>query len=69
MTNNASADTITLNLYYKPTQLTVSKIVKGYTLDANKAFTFTIQAQAPSEQTQVDPQSKPDRSTSRNQMV
>lgn len=48
VTNNASADTITLNLYYKPTQLTVSKIVKGYTLDANKAFTFTIQAQAPS---------------------
>ncbi len=48
VTNNASADTITLNLYYKPTQLTVSKEVQGYTLDANKAFTFTIQAQAPS---------------------
>ena len=45
--NDSSSDTITLNLYYKPTVLTVSKIVKGYTLD-DKAFTFTIQAQAPS---------------------
>ena len=46
--NDSSSDTITLNLYYKPTVLTVSKKVRGYTLDANKAFTFTIQAQAPS---------------------
>ena len=46
--NDSSSDTITLNLYYKPTVLTVSKTVRGYTLDANKAFTFTIQAQAPS---------------------
>ena len=46
--NDSSSDTITLNLYYKPTVLTVSKTVKGYTLDANKDFTFTIQAQAPS---------------------
>ena len=46
--NDSSSDTITINLYYKPTVLTVSKTVKGYTLDANKAFTFTIQAKAPS---------------------
>lgn len=46
--NDSSSDTITLNLYYKPTVLTVSKTVKGYTLDANKDFTFTIRAQAPS---------------------
>lgn len=46
--NDSSSDTITLNLYYKPTVLTVSKTVKGYTLDANKDFTFTIQAQEPS---------------------
>ena len=46
--NDSSPDTITINLYYKPTVLTVRKTVKGYTLDANKAFTFTIQAQAPS---------------------
>mgnify|MGYP007100372188 FL=1 len=45
--NDSSSDTITLNLYYKPTVLTVSKKVTGYTLDADKAFTFTIQAQAP----------------------
>lgn len=46
--NDSSSDTITLNLYYKPTVLTVSKTVKGYKLDENKAFTFTIQAHAPS---------------------
>lgn len=46
--NDSSSDTIIINLYYKPTVLTVSKTVKGYTLDANKAFTFTIQAKAPS---------------------
>ena len=40
-------DNYVLKVYYKPTVLTVSKIVKGYTLD-DKAFTFTIQAQAPS---------------------
>jgi hypothetical protein len=45
--NDSSSDTITLNLYYKPTVLTVSKTVKGYTLDEDKAFTFTIQAKAP----------------------
>ena len=46
--NDSSSDTITLKLYYKPTVLTVSKTVKGYTLDEDKAFTFTIQARAPS---------------------
>lgn len=45
--NDSSSDTITLNLYYKPTVLTVRKTVKGYTLDADEAFTFTIQAQPP----------------------
>lgn len=45
--NDSSSDTITLNLYYKPTVLTVSKKVTGYTLDEDKAFTFTIQARAP----------------------
>lgn len=42
------SDNYVLKVYYKPTVLTVSKTVKGYTLDANKAFTFTIQAKAPS---------------------
>ena len=42
-------DNYVLKVYYKPTVLTVSKTVTGYTLDANEeAFTFTIQAQAPS---------------------
>ena len=45
--NDSSSDTITLNLYYKPTVLTVRKTVKGYTLDEDEAFTFTIQAQPP----------------------
>ena len=42
------SDNYVLKVYYKPTVLTVSKTVKGYTLDEDKAFTFTIQAQAPS---------------------
>ena len=45
--NDSSSDTITLNLYYKPTVLNISKKVTGYTLDADEAFTFTIQAQPP----------------------
>lgn len=45
---NEISDNYVLKVYYKPTVLTVSKIVKGYTLDEDKAFTFTIQAQAPS---------------------
>ena len=40
-------DNYVLKVYYKPTVLTVSKTVTGYTLDANEAFTFTIQAQPP----------------------
>lgn len=47
VTNDASTDTIELNLYYKPTVLTVSKTVSGYNLEPNKSFTFTIQANAP----------------------
>ena len=46
VTNDASTDTIELNLYYKPTVLTVSKIVSGYNLESDKAFSFTIQANA-----------------------
>lgn len=42
------SDNYVLKVYYKPTVLTVSKTVKGYKLDENKAFTFTIQARAPS---------------------
>ena len=41
------SDNYVLKVYYKPTVLTVSKTVKGYTLEADKAFTFTIQAKAP----------------------
>lgn len=41
-------DNYVLKVYYKPTVLTVSKTVKGYTLDSDEDFTFTIQAQAPS---------------------
>ena len=47
VTNDASTDTIELNLYYKPTVLKVSKIVAGYNLEPDKAFSFTIQAKAP----------------------
>lgn len=46
VTNDASTDTIELNLYYKPTVLTVSKIVSGYNLEPDKAFSFSIQANA-----------------------
>ena len=41
------SDHYVLKVYYKPTVLTVRKTVKGYTLDADEAFTFTIQAQPP----------------------
>ena len=47
VTNDASTDTIELNLYYKPTVLRVRKIVSGYNLELDKAFSFTIQANAP----------------------
>lgn len=42
------SDNYVLKVYYKPTVLTVRKTVTGYALDADKAFTFTIQAKAPS---------------------
>ena len=45
---NEISDNYVLKVYYKPTVLTVSKTVKGCTLDEDKAFTFTIQARAPS---------------------
>lgn len=41
------SDDLVLKLYYKPTQLKVSKKVKGYILEPSKEFTFTIQANAP----------------------
>lgn len=41
------SDNYVLKVYYKPTVLTVSKTVTGYTLDADEAFTFTIQAHPP----------------------
>ena len=41
------SDNYVLKVYYKPTVLTVRKTVKGYTLDEDEAFTFTIQAQPP----------------------
>ena len=47
VTNDASTDTIELNLFYKPTVLKVRKIVAGYNLEPDKAFSFTIQANAP----------------------
>lgn len=47
VTNDTSTDTIELSLYYKPTVLTVSKIVSGYNLEPDKTFSFTLQANAP----------------------
>lgn len=41
------SDPYVLKVYYKPTVLTVSKKVTGYTLNADEAFTFTIKAQPP----------------------
>ena len=47
--NDSSSDTITLNLYYKPTVLTVSKTVTGYNMEPNRSYEFTIKAVPPSE--------------------
>lgn len=44
VTNDGSTDAIVLNLYYKPTVLTVSKNVSGYNLEPNRDFKFVIQA-------------------------
>lgn len=46
--NDSSSDTITLNLYYKPTVLTVSKTVTGYNMEPNRSYEFTIKAVPPS---------------------
>lgn len=44
---NEISDHYVLKVYYKPTVLTVRKTVKGYTLNADETFTFTIKAQPP----------------------
>lgn len=47
VTNDGSTEKIVLNLYYKPTVLTVSKTVTGYDMEPNREYSFTIQANAP----------------------
>lgn len=46
--NDSSSDTITLNLYYKPTVLKVSKTVTGYNMEPHRSYEFTIKAVPPS---------------------
>lgn len=46
--NDSSSDTITINLYYKPTVLKVSKTVTGYNMEPNRSYEFTIKAVPPS---------------------
>ena len=46
--NDSSSDTITLNLYYKPTVLKVSKTVTGYNMEPNRSYEFTIKVVPPS---------------------
>ena len=46
--NDSSSDTITLNLYYKPTVLKVSKTVTGYNMEPNRSYEFKIKAVPPS---------------------
>lgn len=46
--NDSSSDTITLNLYYKPTVLTVRKTVTGYNMEPNRSYDFTIKVVPPS---------------------
>ena len=46
--NDSSSGTITINLYYKPTVLTVSKTVTGYNMEPNRSYEFTIKAVTPS---------------------
>ena len=48
VTNDDSTETIELNLYYKPTTLTIKKSVEGYILDDNKSYNFIIKATPPS---------------------
>lgn len=54
VTNDGSTDAIVLNLYYKPTVLTVSKNVSGYNLEPNKDFEFVIQANPQDGKTMSD---------------
>lgn len=44
--NDSSTETITLKVYYKPTELMVSKAATGYNLEPDRNYTFTIQANA-----------------------
>ena len=46
--NDSSSDTITLNLYYKPTVLTVRETVTGYNMEPNRSYEFTIKVVPPS---------------------
>ena len=46
--NDSSSDTITLNLYYKPTVLKVSKTVTGYNMEPNRSYEFKIKVVPPS---------------------
>lgn len=46
--NDSSSDTITLNLYYKPTVLKVRKTVTGYNMEPNRSYEFTIKVVPPS---------------------
>lgn len=46
--NDSSSDTITLNLYYKPTVLTVRKTVTGCNMEPNRLYEFTIKVVPPS---------------------
>ena len=48
VTNDKSTDTIELNLYYKPTVLTVRKTVTGYNMEPNRSYEFTIKVVPPS---------------------
>lgn len=48
VTNDKSTDPIKLNLYYKPTVLTVSKTVTGYNMEPNRSYEFTIKVVPPS---------------------
>ena len=54
VTNDGSTDAIVLNLYYKPTVLTVSKNVSGYNLEPNRDFEFVIQANPQDGKTMSD---------------
>lgn len=47
VTNDGSTEKIVLNLYYKPTVLTVKKTVTGYDMEPDREYSFTIQANAP----------------------